>query len=120
MNIITIEELYDDLKNKPEDIILINVLSATDFENCHIPGSINIPLAELPSKLDTLDKTKKIVVHCAHEKCPSSENAYKILSDAGFTNIYDYKRGIREWLQNDLKLEGRCEAAYLHELDQRR
>ena len=80
MNIITINELYDDLKNNPENIILINVLSKSDFDDCHISGSINIPLAELPSKLHTLDRNKKIIVHCAHEMCTASER--------GFTKFY--------------------------------
>lgn len=119
MNIITIDDLYEDLKNNSDNIIVINALSAEAFEECHISGSINIPYNELPEKLNSLDKNKKIVVYCAHKLCSASTEAYKILDQAGFTNVYEYKGGIREWLQSGLKTEGICEASYLHELDRK-
>lgn len=119
MNIISITELYEDTKNNSENIIVINVLSEPEFNGCHIPGSINIPLEKLPSKLDDIDKSKKVIVHCSHELSSASEEAYKILEKAGFPDVHDYKRGIREWIQSDLKTSGNCEARYLHELDQK-
>jgi len=119
MNLITIDDLYDDLKSNADNIIVINVLSAQTFEECHITGSINIPYAELTEKLSSLEKNKKIIVYCAHKDCPTAGNTYKALEEAGFTNLYYYKGGMREWVQTDLKTEGICEANYLHELDRK-
>jgi rhodanese-related sulfurtransferase len=119
MNLITIDDLYDDLKSNADNIIVINVLSAQSFEECHITGSINIPYAELPEKLNSIDKNKKVVVYCAHKDCPAAGDAYRSLEAAGFTNIFYYRGGMREWLQTDLKTEGICKATYLHELDRK-
>lgn len=120
MNIISITELYEEINNNSENIIIINVLTESEFRGCHIPGSINIPLEDLPSKIDSIDKNKKVIVHCSHELSSASEEAYKILDKAGFTDLHDYKRGLREWIQSDLKTSGNCEDRYLHELDQKR
>ena len=117
MNFITIDELYGNLKNNAEIIILINTLSSYAFKECNIVGSINIPQAELQEKLSFLDKNKKVIVYSTHKDCPSAIEAYKILKQAEFPHLFYYKGGMREWLQAGLKTEGACEAAYLHELD---
>jgi rhodanese-related sulfurtransferase len=120
MNTISIVELYEHVKNNNENIILINVLSKSEFKDCHIPCSIHIPLDQLTLKLHNIDKSKKIIVYCSHEFSSASETAYKILKKAGFPDVYEYKGGMREWIQSDLKTLGNCEARYLHELDQKR
>ena len=51
-----------------------------------IPGSINIPLAELPARLEEIDKTKEIIVIV----CKVGKRAftgYKELRTLGFTNV---------------------------------
>ena len=51
-----------------------------------IPGSLNIPMAGLPDRIEELDKTKEIIVIiCKVGK--RSFTAYKVLRELGFTNV---------------------------------
>ncbi|MBD3270035.1 hypothetical protein GF376_00750 [Candidatus Peregrinibacteria bacterium] len=72
------------LKNyQTDDFFLIDV--RTPFENSegHIPGSINIPLDELPSNINELPKNKQIVTYCNYGS--RSGVAEKFLKEKGFT-----------------------------------
>ena len=47
-----------------DDVVLLDVRTAMEFENSGISGFINIPLDDLRSNLSKLDKSKKIYVTC--------------------------------------------------------
>jgi len=47
------------------DAQLVDVLGARAYEQEHIPGAINIPLAELPSRVEPLRQDAPVVVYCA-------------------------------------------------------
>ena len=47
------------------DAQLVDVLGARAYEQEHIPGAINIPLAELPSRVERLRHDASVVVYCA-------------------------------------------------------
>ncbi len=100
MKTITYDELKK-LKNNNEKFTLINVLSKGDFERANILGSINIP-NEQPDFVQAVekaagDKTAKIVTYCASFDCQASKNAASKLDAAGFTNVFAYEGGIKEW-----------------------
>lgn len=96
--------------------ILINVLAPEFYDDCHIRGSTNVPLNQLSNYAQTLDKNSEIVVYCAHYLCPASKNAWHTLHDLGFTNVWAYEGGIREWLQRRYPTEGPCVQEYLKQL----
>lgn len=86
-----------------EDFVLINVLPREAFNEAHIRTSINIPegrtdFAELV-ELVAGSKERKIVVYCASFECGASPKASKKLEDAGFTQVYDYEGGTKDWLE---------------------
>jgi rhodanese-related sulfurtransferase len=93
--------------------ILINVLAPEYYADCHIPGSINVPLSDLTSYAQKQDKAREIILYCAHYLCPASKKAWHILHDLGFTNLRAYEGGIREWLQLGYPTEGPCGQEYL-------
>ena len=43
---------------------LVEVLPPEDFEEEHVPGAANIPLAELGDRLDEIDRSRPVVVYC--------------------------------------------------------
>ncbi len=48
-----------------EDIVILSVRKAEDYQKGHIPGAINIPFGKaMLNDLSTLPKDKKIVVYC--------------------------------------------------------
>jgi rhodanese-related sulfurtransferase len=97
---------YDQLKKmraRNEDFSLINVLPTSEFKRDHIPGSFNIPndysdfsgaVAEAVG-----DKDRKVVVYCAGLESILSRHAAQKLDKAGFTDVYAYEGGMKEWLE---------------------
>ena len=56
----------DELRQRVNDgAHLIEVLPAKEFARAHLPGAINIPLAQLNEKsVASLDKKSATIVHC--------------------------------------------------------
>lgn len=47
---------------------IIDVRTPGEFEDGHYPGAVNIPLNELPQRLEELEEMKKpIVAYCRRE-----------------------------------------------------
>jgi rhodanese-related sulfurtransferase len=77
---------------------LVDVLPGEYFEKEHIPGAISIPYEEIEKKAPgTLGKGETIVVYCASYECPASTEVAKKLMGMGYTNVFDYKGGVKEW-----------------------
>ena len=47
-----------------EDTQIVDIRSPAQFERGHIPGAINIPMAELPSRVDEVEWGDDVVVAC--------------------------------------------------------
>jgi rhodanese-related sulfurtransferase len=44
---------------------LVEVLPATEYEEDHLPGAINLPLRQLEAEAQTiLDRNKDVIVYC--------------------------------------------------------
>lgn len=66
--------------------IIVDVRSSGEFFGGHIENSLNIPLGDLPDKLDYLkDKNQPIITCCASGM--RSAGAAKLLSAKGYTNV---------------------------------
>jgi rhodanese-related sulfurtransferase len=100
--------------NKP-GLEIINVLDKEYYEDCAIPGSINVPLAQLKIKTKEWPKHKELVVYCAHVDCPLSKKAVKKLAEMGYTNVRAYEGGMKEWKAKGWDCEGPCALTYLHD-----
>jgi len=75
-------------ENFPEQVAngtLLDVRSNKEFKNWSIPGSINIPLRELRSRLDELKKEQPVYVYCRVGF--RSYLAYRILKQKGFEKV---------------------------------
>ena len=77
-----------ELQNLIEDgkVQILDIREEIEHFISSIPGSINIPLAELPARLNEIDKTKEIIVIV----CKVGKRAftgYKELRRLGFTNV---------------------------------
>lgn len=91
----------DELKEKMDagdDFALVNVLSEEQFEQEHIPGSINIPLDQVEEEFPRrFDEDDDIVVYCASHSCQASPKAAEKLEAMGFTDVKDYEGGLSDW-----------------------
>ncbi len=95
--------------------IIINVLDPAYYEDCHIKGSINVPVNKLVEYVAELPKDTEIILYCAHYQCPASKKAWHSLNLLGYTNIWAYEGGIVEWFQKGLPIEGPCTHEFLKE-----
>ena len=48
----------------PANAQLLDVRTREDYEEGHIPGALHIPLDALRTRLDELDRTRPLYVHC--------------------------------------------------------
>jgi rhodanese-related sulfurtransferase len=46
------------------DTQVVDIRSPAEFERGHIPGAINIPMAELPRRVDEVEWSDDVVVAC--------------------------------------------------------
>ena len=67
--------------------VFVDVRSAAEFASGYAPGSINIPLNELPSRLAELPKDRNVVVFCASGS--RSGMAKMMLKVKGFHNVHN-------------------------------
>jgi rhodanese-related sulfurtransferase len=72
---------------------LVDVRSREEHATAHVPGSLNIPLDELPSRLADLPSAT-IYLLCGSGK--RSTQAARILTDRGYTAV-NVAGGITEW-----------------------
>lgn len=55
-----------DLKEvKDRGAVILDVRTVGEYADCHVKGSINIPLDQLPKKLNKLPKNKPVIACCA-------------------------------------------------------
>jgi rhodanese-related sulfurtransferase len=74
-------------KLKSEGAVLVDVRSAAEFASSNAPGTINIPLPELGSRLAEIPKTSPVVVCCASGT--RSGMAKMLLRKNGYSNVHN-------------------------------
>lgn len=99
---------------KKTGLVVINVLEKSWYDDCHIKGSISVPLEELDIFVKDLDPEKaEIVLYCSNYFCSSSGYACKRLKGMGFKQVWAYEGGTAEWYQMGLPVEGPSARPYL-------
>ncbi|MCU0475088.1 MAG: rhodanese-like domain-containing protein [Anaerolineae bacterium] len=66
---------------------LLDVRSSEEFEESHIIGAVNIPVQSLMSRLSEIPRNQPVIVYCRSGS--RSTIATRILSDAGYGEVYD-------------------------------
>ncbi len=88
------------------DTVFIDARLVRDFEAGHLEGAINIPVnftdEQRQKALSDVAKDSRIVVYCQSTNCKFAERiAIKLMAD-GFSNIFIFKKGWREWVEQKL------------------
>ena len=93
------ETTVEDLKRRidtNEDFFLLDVREPQEYQICSIPGSLLIPLGDLPSRLQELEGRRDLIVHC--KSGVRSAKAVTLLREAGFRDAKNLKGGILAWI----------------------
>lgn len=88
-----------------ENAIVIDLREKNDFDKGHIISSQNIPLADLPNKLSSLEKYKSNPIVLAFSSGQYPSNVVSTLKNSGFEKVYCLKGGIPAWVNAELPLE---------------
>ena len=91
----TVEELKGRL-DRDDPFLLLDVRETREFEICRIPGSVLIPLGDLPSRLSELEGRDDIIVHC--KSGVRSGKAVRLLHEAGYAGARNLAGGILAWI----------------------
>ncbi|MFB6118101.1 rhodanese-like domain-containing protein [Halosegnis sp.] len=83
------------------DVEIVDIRSPAEYERGHVPGSRNIPFAELPSRVEELNGADRVVTICPHGKA-SVQAARLIASYEGATGtVESLVAGIEGWQEAD-------------------
>jgi rhodanese-related sulfurtransferase len=86
----------NDLASNWPEAVVIDVLSAEEYSTAHIPGSLNIPLNDLTSRLKDVPGT---TVHVLCGSGKRSSQAVQMLNERGYCTA-NIAGGITEWYRN--------------------
>ena len=89
------------MKFKCVNGLILDVREEAEYAFGHIEGAKSIPMGELESRLDELNKDQEIYVICRTGK--RSDLAAQFLVKNGFTKVYNVLPGMTEWNGNDNK-----------------
>ncbi|MBU6179607.1 MAG: molybdopterin-synthase adenylyltransferase MoeB [Verrucomicrobia bacterium] len=86
------------LKSRLADVkpfVLLDVREPSEYEVARLPGSLLIPLGELPARVHELDPAAETIIHCKAGR--RSAKALQFLLDSGFANVCHVEGGINAW-----------------------
>lgn len=96
------KELLQRLKRR--DVTVLDVRPPDEFALGHLPGAINIPLADLERRLKEVPKRREIVAYCRGPYCVFSFEAVAALRSKGL-RARRLEDGYPEWKSAGLRVE---------------
>lgn len=88
---ISAEDLHEKIKGSAK-LVLLDVRATQEYEDTHIEGAINIPVADLRERHKELNKEDTIVMICSSGN--RSSLGVSILGQHGFKNLYNVAGGM--------------------------
>jgi rhodanese-related sulfurtransferase len=102
--VISAQEVYDAVYKSDGDHQLVDVRTEEEFGASHLKDAQNIcvTMDNFEERAKGLDKNKPVYVYC--KSGGRSARAAKILTDMGFTKVYDLQGGITNWEEKGLEI----------------
>jgi rhodanese-related sulfurtransferase len=79
-----------------DNVVLIDVRPAVEFNHGHLPGALPFPVEELPRRLAELPRDKRIIAYCRGSYCLFADEAVALLRQHGFDAVR-LEGGWPEW-----------------------
>ena len=92
----------DHLAERQDDGTLIDVREGNEYVRAHIPGARLVPMGQLPSRVDELDRSRPVWVVCASGN--RSQAMADLLCARGF-EAYSVAGGTRDWMASGRPVE---------------
>lgn len=94
LHVITNDHLKEKLKNN-ENIVVIDVREKDEYDDRHIQGSLLIPISELNTRYNELNKQDEVYIIC--EIGGRSDLAMNFLLQKGFKKVANVLPGMSKW-----------------------
>lgn len=78
--------------------LLLDVREPWEFDICHIDGSINIPMGQIPQRLDEIPQSEEIVVICHHGV--RSQQVIHYLKQQSCDKLVNLDGGVDAWARS--------------------
>jgi len=75
--------------------VLLDVREHWEYALCSLPGSVHVPMREIPARLRELDPSRPIVCICHHGV--RSLQVAMFLEHRGFESVFNLSGGIDAW-----------------------
>ena len=85
-------------------VTVLDVRPEDDFALGHLPGAVNIPLAELERRIGELPKSQEVIAYCRGPYCVLSFEAVAALRTVGY-RVRRLEDGYPEWKAAGLPVE---------------
>jgi glyoxylase-like metal-dependent hydrolase (beta-lactamase superfamily II)/rhodanese-related sulfurtransferase len=89
------EVSLDELRARPSDATVVDVREPEEFENGHVPGAVNLPQADLATRLSEVPRDRPVFVIC--QGGFRSLRAAQFLSQCGISDVASVKGGTEAW-----------------------
>jgi rhodanese-related sulfurtransferase len=96
-------DLKHALEERKDQIVVLDTRTADAYAEEHIPGAVNIPEAELESRLKELPKNKEIVPYCWSITCHLATRVALDLTQKGY-RVHELAGGIGIWKEQGNKV----------------
>ena len=80
-------------------VVVLDVRSAAEFDEGHVPGAVSMPMGELRERLGELSRTTTIVAYCQGPYCVVSPNAVRLLREHGYS-AHPLDAGFTGWIRS--------------------
>jgi rhodanese-related sulfurtransferase len=87
----------------PDDLTVLDVREPVEWAQAHVPGSVHIPLGELPTRIAELPSDERLLVVCAVGA--RSARAVHYLLQRGHDAV-NLEGGLMEWQEAGRELVG--------------
>jgi hydroxyacylglutathione hydrolase len=88
---------------RSDGVVVLDVRGEGEWEAGHIPGSLNLPLADLQQRLEEVPRNRALVVHC--QTGTRAAIAVSLLRASGFEDVRLFSGGFAKWRAAGLPVE---------------
>jgi len=85
----------DELRARPSNAAVVDVREPEEFVNGHVPGAVNLPQADLATRLNEVPRDRPVFVIC--QGGLRSLRAAQFLSQCGILDVASIKGGTEAW-----------------------
>ncbi len=106
-----VSDVVHDLTRGTGDLIVLDVRSDKDYDECHVPGAISLPHRRISADtVASFNRNSMLVTYCWGPGCNSSTKAAAKLAKLGF-QVKEMIGGLEYWRQEGCPVEGTLGAA---------